>query len=81
MIDSILSWLCVLQVLRYLSPAFFKPMGQAFIDHYNRRFNANWGPEWGGYCFSYFIYLAVCSMNNFSHPGFARTVPPALQVA
>ena len=68
------------QVLRHLPPAFFKPVGMEFIAHYNRRFDGNWGPEWGNYCLAYFIYLTVGSNHNFSHPGFARTAPAALQV-
>ena len=60
--------------------SYFKPVGQEFINHYNRRFGVNWGPEWAGYSFAYFLYCAVGGHNNFSHPGFHRTGSVQLQV-
>jgi hypothetical protein len=55
-------------------------VGRRFIEEYNQRFNLNWGPEWEGYCFAFFIYLAICSFHNFSHPLFMRTADPQHQV-
>ena len=63
-----------------MPPSFFKPVGQAFIDHYNCRFNTNWGREWADYSLAYFIYTCVGGQNNFSHPGFDRSAPAELQV-
>ena len=63
-----------------MPPSFFKPVGQVFIDHYNRRYNMNWGPEWANYSLAYFIYTCVGGQNNFSHPGFDRSAPAELQV-
>lgn len=64
-----------------MPPSYFRPVGQAFVDHYNRRFDGQMGPEWAGYSLAYLVYCAVGSMNNFSHPGFARTAPDELQAS
>ena len=69
------------QILRHMPASYFKPVGQAFVDHYNQRFGVNWGPEWAGYSFAYFVYCAVGSAHNFSHPGFHLTAPADLQAS
>ena len=68
------------QVLKSMPPSFFKPVGQRFIDHYNRKYNLQWGPEWAGQCFATFLYTACGSLTNYRHPFFDRTAPPQLQV-
>jgi hypothetical protein len=60
--------------------AWFKPVGQAFINGYNQRFNGQLGPEWAGRTKANIIYYCVVSMYNFSHPGFNKTAPAQLQV-
>ena len=41
----------------------------------------NWGAEWHEYCFAYFLYLAIGSFHNYSHPLFMRSADPQHQVA
>ena len=41
----------------------------------------NWGAEWHEYSFAYFLYLAIGSFHNYSHPLFMRSADPQHQVA
>ena len=62
-----------------MPPAFFLPVGEEFLDFYNDKFNANWGPEFAGYSFAYFVYLCCVSQYNLFHPKFHRSAPAELQ--
>ena len=62
-----------------MPPAFFLPVGQPFVEDQNEKFNSNWGDEFAGYCFAYFVYLCCVSQHNFFHPKFHRSAPAELQ--
>jgi hypothetical protein len=68
------------QFLRNMPACYFKPLGRQFVQHYNAKYNANWGPEMEDCTMAYMVYCAVGGHNNFGHPGFARMTAPALQV-
>jgi hypothetical protein len=68
------------QILKRLPKAWFKPVGQLFINKYNARFNGHLGPEWAGRNMVNIVYHVVISMYNFAHPCFDKTAPAQLQV-
>ena len=68
------------QILHRLPKAWFRPVGQTFINVYNQRFNGHLGPEWAGRSMANILYHCVISFHNYSHPCFDKTAPARLQV-
>ena len=68
------------QILKRLPKAWFKPVGQMFINKYNQQFNGHLGPEWAGRSIVNILYHVVISMYNYAHPCFDKTAPAQLQV-
>ena len=69
------------QILHRLPKAWFRPVGQAFINMYNQRFNGQLGPEWAGRSMANILYHCIISFHNYSHPCFDKTAPAQLQVS
>ena len=68
------------QILHRVPKAWFRPVGQVFINVYNQRFNGHLGPEWAGRSMANILYHCVISFHNYSHPCFDKTAPAQLQV-
>ena len=73
----------VLQIIKNLPYAYFKPVGPAFIQKCNVQFNLQppLDPnEFGRYCFGCMVYMDVGGCYNYIHPSFYRRADRVLQV-
>ena len=55
-------------------------VGEAFIAHYNKKHNKNYGVEWTEYSLLYIEFLVAIALYNRFHPKFLRTLPDQLQL-
>ena len=78
-----LSYTPSVQIIKNMPYSYFKPVGPAFIQKCNLKFdlqpplNVN---EFGRYCFGYMVYFDVGGVHNYLHPGYYRRADRLLQV-